>query len=310
MATWAYPPLPAEQLQKEEETALSKELEWLLAALQESLVSLREGLQECAGLLAPREPGSTLVLSSVRSESVKGFVTRIGTRIVKGDIQLRLASLPPSRGANSTRLNVSGIPGAPELVLYQLAAVRNLINQGLDVIDVSTFTGDPLNASFISGQLRLLYEHISEAKSAIKGGADVSKWWELSAESSVFDPPTPSYLSFHLTIADAALVLHLRTLEPISPNQASSAFGSELSLTGFSLRDKIFGPRLPPHDELGEVFVWQGEEVRVKEKIRVESQDPSLIAVLAKLSALEHEVMKCRASLKIVMGDDDGDSDV
>jgi Rogdi leucine zipper containing protein len=139
----------------------------------------------------------------VRSESVKGFVTRIGTRIVKGvcmlpaglivaelyllrkkDIQLRLTSLQPPRGANSTRLNVSGIPGAPELVLDQLAAVRNLVNQGLDVIDVSTFTGDPLNASFISGQLHLLYEHISEAKSAVKG-KDTSKWWEKSADSSV-----------------------------------------------------------------------------------------------------------------------------
>lgn len=35
-------------------------------------------------LLAPDEPGSTLVLSSLRSECVKGFVTRLGTRLVKG----------------------------------------------------------------------------------------------------------------------------------------------------------------------------------------------------------------------------------
>lgn len=35
-------------------------------------------------LLAPVEPGATLVLSSLRSESVKGFVTRIGTKIIKG----------------------------------------------------------------------------------------------------------------------------------------------------------------------------------------------------------------------------------
>ena len=35
-------------------------------------------------LLVPTEPGSTLVVSSLRSESVKGFVTRVGTRIVKG----------------------------------------------------------------------------------------------------------------------------------------------------------------------------------------------------------------------------------
>lgn len=258
MAAWAYPPLSAEQLKHEEETALSRELEWLLASLQESLASLREGLQECAGLLAPKEPGSTLVLSSVRSESVKGFVTRIGTRIVKGDVQLRLASLPPPRGANSTRLNISGVPGAPELVLDQLAAVRNLVNQGLDVIDVSTFTGDPLNASFISGQLHLLNEHITEAKLALKGGAEVSKWWEQSADASVFDPPSPPYLSFHLTVADAALVLYLRTLEATSSTQAPSAFGSEMSITGFSLRDKIFGPRLPQHDEVGDVFTWQG----------------------------------------------------
>lgn len=47
-------------------------------------MSLKEGLEECVELLAPKEPGSTLVLSSLRSEYVKGFVTRIGTKIVKG----------------------------------------------------------------------------------------------------------------------------------------------------------------------------------------------------------------------------------
>lgn len=55
-----------------------------MGSLQESLTSLREGLQECEALLAPTEPGPTLVLSSLRSESVKGFVTRTGTKVVKG----------------------------------------------------------------------------------------------------------------------------------------------------------------------------------------------------------------------------------
>jgi hypothetical protein len=61
-----------------------RELDWLLNSLQDSFASLKEGLEECVDLLAPKEPGSTLVLSSLRSESVKGFVTRIGTKIVKG----------------------------------------------------------------------------------------------------------------------------------------------------------------------------------------------------------------------------------
>lgn len=62
----------------------ARELEWLLVQLRETLQSLKAGFEECAALLAPSENGSTLVLSSLRSESLKGLVTRVGTRIVKG----------------------------------------------------------------------------------------------------------------------------------------------------------------------------------------------------------------------------------
>jgi Rogdi leucine zipper containing protein len=103
MATWVYPPIPPDQLKIKEEESLvrraptsaelpcslltrsqARELQWLLESLQDSLISLKEGLEDCVALLAPKEPGSTLVLSSLRSESVKGFVTRVGTKIVKG----------------------------------------------------------------------------------------------------------------------------------------------------------------------------------------------------------------------------------
>jgi hypothetical protein len=62
----------------------ARELEWLLVQLRDTLQSLKAGIEECAALLAPSESGSTLVLSSLRSESLKGLVTRVGTRIVKG----------------------------------------------------------------------------------------------------------------------------------------------------------------------------------------------------------------------------------
>lgn len=44
------------------------------------VASLKEGIEEYDALLAPEEPESILVLSSVRSESVKGFVTSFGMR--------------------------------------------------------------------------------------------------------------------------------------------------------------------------------------------------------------------------------------
>ena len=56
-------------------------------------------------------------------------------------------------------------------------------------------------------------------------------------------------------------------------------------------------------------FQWHGkEEVGVKEKVRVESGDPSLMSVAAKLSALEHEVARWRMNVAVVLcQEDDGD---
>jgi hypothetical protein len=104
MSTSVWPPLPPHELKKAEEettvplplhsphltlklthrTTQAREIAWLLDSLQETLVSLKAGLEECYALLAPIEPGSTLVLSSPRSECIKGHVTRVGTRVVKG----------------------------------------------------------------------------------------------------------------------------------------------------------------------------------------------------------------------------------
>jgi hypothetical protein len=75
---------------------------------------------------------------------------------------------------------------------------------------------------------------------------------------------------------------------------------------GFSLRDRLAtalgaAPR-PLHDEAGEIFTFHGETFRVRDKVRVESQDPSLMAALAKLSALERSVALSRKALRIVMG--------
>jgi hypothetical protein len=72
-------------------------------------------------------------------------------------------------------------------VLPQLVSVRNLVNQSLDIVDVSTWTGDPLNASFIFSQLHLLHETITEARQMLKGDSDKIKgeWWEESAGEDV-----------------------------------------------------------------------------------------------------------------------------
>lgn len=192
MSTLIYPPIASSDLQSAEAETLSRELTWLLHSLQETLQSLKSGLEECAALLALQDPGSTLVLSSLRSESLKGFVTRVGTRIVKGDIHLRLHSLPPAKGQSSYKISVSGAASAPTIVLEQLTSVRTLINACLDVVDATRWTGDATNANFISGQLRLLHDNIQEAKQSLKGGSDRAKPWYEEAVDEKVGPNTPS----------------------------------------------------------------------------------------------------------------------
>ena len=99
----------------------------------------------------------------------------------------------------------------------------------------------------------------------------------------------------------------MRTLEPASSTGTSTPLGGGPSFTGFGLRDRLAqalggGPRGPTHDEIDDVFHYRGTEVKVKEKLRVESQDPSLISAMAKLAALEHTVELGRRALNVVMG--------
>ena len=54
---------------------------------------------------------------------------------------------------------------------------------------------------------------------------------------------------------------------------------------------------------MDEVFVYRGEEVRVREKVRVEgSADPALLSLGAKLGALERTVAERRKGLGVCMG--------
>ncbi|KAL8867617.1 MAG: hypothetical protein Q9174_005545 [Haloplaca sp. 1 TL-2023] len=227
------------------------------------------------------------------------------------DVSIRLPSLAPPRALPSYPLRISD-----PLPIPQLSTLLNLLNQALDIIDVSAYTGDPKNGAFISGQLRLLADTIDEAKSVMKGGEDVvgGKWWEddRAGDETIYTPALPPNLSPHVTLTPSSLLLTIRTLYPIqspsTPNSSSTPTSSTgTSFTSLSLRSRLTQilapPPVPTHDEADRVFVYRGQEVRVRDKVRVESQDPSLMAVGAKLSAVGHAVEGWRWKVSIVRGE-------
>ena len=117
----------------------------------------------------------------------------------------------------------------------------------------------------------------------------------------------------HFSIVDAALILEVRTLEPLPPGSSAgtatpNSFSSQ-TYSGFSLRDRLAqalgSSRVATHDEAEGIFNYKGQNVRVRDKLRVETMDPSLMAAMAKLSALEHTVALNRRALDVVMGKDE-----
>jgi hypothetical protein len=235
------------------------------------------------------------------------------------DIHLRLTTLLPNtpRGTTtstpSTRLIFHSSSTSAEIVLPQLQTVRSLINDSLDIIDVSRWTGQSTDSSFISGQLKLLHDHLREAKACLRGpvaGTDLAaipgaRWWTNSPDENVFQPALSENVSIHFTIQDANLVLTVRTLAPTSPGGTpSTPTEGAFSLSGLGLRSRLLGlgPKPPNHDETGEIYEWRGrQDVIVREKVRVESGDPSLLSIAAKISALEHEVARWRTNLRIIL---------
>lgn len=61
-----------------------RDLKWTIRETITLCHDLKHGIEDCYALLAPIDPGSTLVMSTHRNEKVKGTITRVGTRIIKG----------------------------------------------------------------------------------------------------------------------------------------------------------------------------------------------------------------------------------
>ncbi|KAI1097523.1 RAVE subunit 2/Rogdi [Jackrogersella minutella] len=315
----------------------ARELTWLLTSVRSTLAQLQRGLEDCCALLSPADAaGSTLVLTTPRNETVKGHATRVGAHLVRGLVHLKLRTLPPQtlsldpsrpvRVAALARLDAllagavglclsleeRAAPSAPYLA-SQLRLLSRHISEAAAVVKGPPRAPSPrpsLNAArpTTSSSARSFTSHAPANSPQIP--LDTA-WTTSSVSLSHFAPPLSRNLSLYVTIQDASLVLYLRALEPAD---APVNFGTKLALA-------IGTTRRLEHDEADRVFTYRcdgetrfegssaedgkkGVEVYVREKVRVESADPSLLSLSAKLSALGNTLGLARRNLAAVMGEE------
>lgn len=186
----------------------------------------------------------------------------------------------------------------------------------------------PQDASSLASTLSILADSLSDSSAILKGPplTDSDPAWQMcSCSPDQFVPSIGPNLSFYLGLQESCIILWLRALEPV---HAHVHFGTKLGLAFGTVR------RLE-HDEMDTVFRYntQGsniggskrgsarhtpepgssaaevdsnaiQEVYVREKVRVESADPSLISIQSKLSYLSHMLGQARRNIAEVLSVD------
>lgn len=111
----------------------------------------------------------------MRSEALKGYVTRVGNRIVKGDMQVKLHGLPNTKGLQAYKLTLAAAAGAPDraLMLEQLTDVNNFVKESLRLLGDDGGGGGGGRASCLGEaameRLCELQGNIKAARAALKG---------------------------------------------------------------------------------------------------------------------------------------------
>lgn len=237
-----------------------RELAWIVDQSYDVCAEICQGLEECYALLSPDAPGSTLVVTTPGLEKVKGTMTRVGTRIVKGvsctpnppprcvctdaplqSINLQLQTQPPQ--------SLSVAPNQA-LQIHPLDALDSHLSDCIHILSVILPQSCGRHPTYLATVLTQVDRCLAASAGILKGPAPMlhdPSWQTWSCPPERFSPPLQPNLSFHIGIRDCSISLYLRALEPV---HAPVHLGTRLGLAIGTVR------RLE-HDEMDAVFNWK-----------------------------------------------------
>ena len=269
------PALPPPETLAAERATAAAELQWFLSQLPSTLSSITTTLHDSHTLLTT--PTSTLPLSTPRSELLKGILTRTAASLTRADITLKHPHLP----AHLT------LP-TPSLPLPQLIDVTALVTAAASLPPLPS---DPALALL---QLKKLQDYVTAARDRLRGVQPHALFpyaGEWTAEGVVVD----AY------IYEAAVVVEVHAVEKVEDAVGEGVGRGVGSPFGFRERFAVaVGLRDGERGEGGRIVSWKGGRWRVGVEVRVESQDPCLMAVWAKLGGLGHVLAGTVRALEVV----------
>ncbi|CAA20308.1 RAVE complex subunit Rav2 [Schizosaccharomyces pombe] len=262
-------------------SVIVKEKEWLETnVLPEFWESMSEGLKEALNLISSDDP-TVLVFTSPKTDAVKGIVSRSSSNVVRVNVTAKVG-----RTTHVLKLKDSAIIHLDQILnlsnymhyaLYCLPRLRHNTERAIKELqeilhaivcllhsimqEESEKEEIPSNASSIS--LKSQNSIVSRTSNPFSCLNHSPRQIHKTVRNHLFSPPLPSNLALSFSISNASVCLHLFRLS--GPNEVLESFA----------KNSVDIEMLKPF---------------VSQRIDAFSQDPILLAVTAKLSALQKKV--------------------
>lgn len=254
----------ATNLIKERE-AHAQELEWLLSEISRDMqTSVMVGLEESLARLLRPKTSMKLVMSSTKSEALKGVVTRFCESLNECDLTIRIGG---HYKHHPLRLRLR--PDAS----YRLGQLA----EGADLIQEALVTGSRLRNTVPARQtatdLKDILQLLRAALKRLKEPKPTEVFPQSTMDRDAFESlPEDVVVDFY--VRDSNIITDVRLL--------ATADSDKGPLSGLAHAFSINKQQRPD-----ERILYGGSVVQEKARTAVMSQDPDLMAVSAKLDAVE-----------------------
>ncbi|EMR10711.1 hypothetical protein PNEG_00861 [Pneumocystis murina B123] len=261
-----------EKIWKDKHLLLTKiELEWFISTIvPEIFKKINRHLNLCMEALSD-EKSLTLVLSSIQSETIKGFLTRRGTSLIKGKFQIIFK--------NNIKLNQFYIKNT--ILLEQLSHLNDIICQSQIVLQTETTDADSIQK--IINQLHL---HIQSAQQILYPNEPINDLI-YSLKNNDLDPPLPSNIMINICIDYTSIATHIYLLAEQNFTQRFSFLSRLFSFNGW----KTTNPR--------SITINQ-QLMQIIDEIHLKSRDPALSIIIDHLTAIEYEVNHLKLNIDVL----------
>ncbi|CAN6598384.1 hypothetical protein TRVA0_001S05710 [Trichomonascus vanleenenianus] len=249
-----------------------RELEWLLKETQSEVHnSIKEGLEECLARLCEKHGEYKLVVSSNKSEVLKGIVTRSGPALVNVDVSVKM----PHLNKNHT------LP--IKLANGKKYALEQLVDASNHLLHSSRIASGPFkisNGYRVKFDINEMLTGVRSAMKALKEPLKTRQFPNHAIDLGLFEglKESAENIAINFYIAESSIITDIRSFE-YADHQPFWSLGKR------------------KHPEVD----FNGRQAIELERVIVESQDPNLITVSAKLGALESHLEVLRKKLDIVL---------